>query len=612
MFSFLIIVLIYWFYCVAWFNVIQKPIFAIYNRESNTTPLSLKDIMAVYRYGFVSDAIVASYLTAFPLILGAVGAMFPSIDLSVVLTIYNVVISLALGLLVAGDTVLYRFWNFKIDASVFVYLRSLKGATASVSITFLVTRVLGWFCLSAIFFVGVQCVCNLVITLIAQSIHLEWWGYVVVLLTMILTAGLLFLIIRGLKIRPNNPSVVYFSNNQFLNHWALNPGYNMIYSLSTKDEFKGRFRYFTDEECEEILAPLFPVRGDTKQKLFRTNRPNILLVVWESLSADFLESLGGKAGVAEQTDALAKDGVLFTHCTSGSFRTDRGLVCLLSGCPAQPTTSVIRYTKKLPNLPGLPRILKKYGYETTAVHGGDLSIMHKSDYYLAAGHDKLVSQKDMPSKAPACKWGVHDGYMFDYVFDDIQDKAARNVRWFTTLQTLSSHEPFEVPYKRLDNPIDNSFAYTDSCFGKFVERLKQTPAWDDLLIICVADHGLNTSHHPDNREKYAHIPLVMLGGAIDNPAKIDTMMSQTDLAATLLGQMGIDHSDFIFSRDVTADTYTNPFSLHVFHCGFMVSDSRGYTIYDTTIDASTEGVDECREKMGKAIIQKLYSELDKL
>lgn len=612
MFGFALFTVIYFCYCVIFFELVQKPAFGAYNRVANTERLTAGDVRRVYSHGFVSDLIIASYLTAIPLLLSAIHTLIPFFSIGIVLTVYNVLVSLAVALICVSDTLLYRFWGYKLDASAFVYLRSLKGAFASVSAAYIV----GAFTLvglcAALFFAGAECLSLRCSTALMDGPWLPWWKCLLVFLMMAVMVVALFAIIRGLKIRPNNPSVVYYSKNPFYNHWALNPAYNLIYSLSTKDEFKGKFRFFEPEECEEILSPLFPTSGTPTRRLLRTERPNILLIVWESLGAEFVPSLGGRKDVAVNVDRIASEGVMFTNCTAGSFRTDRGLVCLLSGYLGQPTTSVIRYTRKLPNLPALPRRLREEGYVTTAVHGGELTIMHKSDYYLASGHDRLVSQKDIPSSAPTCKWGVQDGYMFDYIFDDIMEKTRKGERWFTTFQTLSSHEPFTVPYDRIkDDEVANSFAYVDHCFGEFVDKLKKTPAWDNLLIVCIADHGYNASHTPKSRSEYAHIPLLLAGGAVNGPARIDTIMSQTDLAATLLGQMGLPHDEFIFSHDVMAESYREPFSFHTYNNGFMYTDASGVTVVDNVSGQAIEGADPQRERRGRAILQKLYEDLSK-
>ena len=613
MLSPVILTVLWWTGCLLWFALLQKPLFALFNRRLSARPLTLRDTAEVYRHGLVSDAVMASYL-AMPVLLAATAcALIPGSGCLTVMTVLNILLALPVGLLVTADTVLYSFWKFKIDSSVFAYLHSLRGATASVSGLYLATALTSWIAVSATFIVVVQCATRLALSLCAMPDALPWWGYLVIVLCFVCAGACLFIITRGLGIRPRNPSVVYFSGNQFLNHWALNPGFQMIYSLTTRDNFADSFRFFTDDECRAILDGQFPVSGTPGRRLLKTDRPNILVVIWESFGAGFCEATGGKPGVTPCFGALASEGVVFTRCTAGSFRTDRGLVNILSGYPAQPTTSIIRHTRKLPGLPALARTLRDNGYTTVAIHGGDLSIMHKNDYYLASGHDTLVSQSDFPSSAPACKWGVHDGPVMERTFDEMQRlTAAGSEPWMVTLQTLSSHEPFDVPYSGLDDRIDNAFAYTDHCLGRLADRLKASGLWDNLLMVVVADHSLNLPEPVTDYRRHSHIPLLLAGGAVDAPAVIDTIVSQTDIAATLLGQMGIDHSHFPYSRDVLADTYTRPFGLHIFQNGIMIADDEGHTTLDTQLDRIIEGDDDPRRiRLMRAVLQSIYSDLDR-
>ena len=102
---------------------------------------------------------------------------------------------------------------------------------------------------------------------------------------------------------------------------------------------------------------------------------------------------------------------------------------------------------------------------------------------------------------------------------------------------------------------------------------------------------------------------MLTGGALAESGRIDTLMSQTDLAATLLGQMNLPHDEFLFSRDVLADSYSEPFSFHTYTNGFMFTDERGVTIVDNVSGDAIEGSDPGREKKGRAILQKLYEDL---
>ena len=106
--------------------------------------------------------------------------------------------------------------------------------------------------------------------------------------------------------------------------------------------------------------------------------------------------------------------------------------------------------------------------------------------------------------------------------------------------------------------------------------------------------------------------MLLLGGAIKEPKQIDTIVGQTDLAATLLGQLGLSHEEFIFSRDVLADTYTYPFAFHTYNNGFIFRDSTGYVDFDNMANAAIRGgTNKEHEKLGKVILQTLYKYLSK-
>ena len=165
----------------------------------------------------------------------------------------------------------------------------------------------------------------------------------------------------------------------------------------------------------------------------------------------------------------------------------------------------------------------------------------------------------------------------------------------------------------MDEQIPNAFAFTDDCLGKFIEKLKQTPVWKDLLVICLPDHGfyypregLNTS------PRLNPIHMLWLGGAVKQPVKIDKIMNQADLAATLLGQLGLDHSSFNFSRNVLGSDYTYPFAFYSFNYGFAFRDSTGVTVVDNNtgnILLEEPAVTNTRIDKGKAILQSVYDDL---
>ena len=578
------------------------------------------DLMDIYSNGLAIDVATVGYLLVVPLLLIGLHWCFTRWNPRRWLMVYCGIMAVALSLAALADASLYEFWEFKLDRMAFFYLGDPKDAFASVSVGYLLLRFLAWVLLSVLTYFllawpmilsGRKSVRN------TGSRSRKKRLCVVKVLLFVVLCGAEFAMIRGLRIWPNTPGRVFYSKITYYNHAALNPVFNLFYTLTKKEDDYRQFDAFDEEELARLMEGLFPTSADSTEILLNTQRPNVLVIVLEGFGSCFVEGLGGDVKeVGVNISRLLPDAICFTNCYCGSFRTDRGIVCSISGYLGQPTTSIMRYAHKIKNLPGLPKTLKQYGYQTQALYGGDISFFNMSEYFITSGHDRLVSQDNFPAADRSTKWGVPDHVAFQWLFEDIQQKHQQQQEpWYTTFLTISSHNPFDVPYHRLSSSTDinddavkfNAFAYTDSCYGDFIDRLRETPAWDNLLIVTVADHGFNW--RPMNSPDFPRIPFLMMGGAVREPKRIETLMSQTDLPAIVLGQMGIPHEDYTFSRDVLGDTYRTPFAFNTFNNGFNLCDTTGCTVYDNVARRAVSGADPHREAMGKAILQTLYHDM---
>ena len=600
-----IILLWQFFACMFLFLGIQKPLFLIYNHGFGGTVITFHDIIDIYSHGLPIDLATTGYLMILPFLLVGIHWCYPKLPLRKCLTVYAIILSVALPLAILADTSLYEFWEFKLDRMAFFYLDDPKNAFASVSVGYLLKRLFAWvfLCLFT-FFLFTKPMGHLCIDVeIKESPWLRGLAFIIL-------GFVLFGFIRGLRIWPNTPGRVFYCNTTFYNHAALNPVYNLLYSLQKKEDDYRQFDVYDEQTRLELYEGLFPTRADSTEILINTTRPNILVVVLEGFGSCFIEGLGGMSDIGIGINRLLHESVVFSNCYCGSFRTDRGIVCALSGYLGQPTTSIMRFAHKIKNLPGLPQTLKKYGYSTQGLYGGDLTFFNMAEYFVTSGHDKLVTEDDFLASERTTKWGVPDHVTFNWLYKDIISRQQENAEpWYTTFLTISSHNPFDVPYHRLENEKYNAFAYTDSCFTDFIDRIKQTPAWDNLLIVTVADHGFNWEEIAS--PNFPFIPFLMMGGVIKEPCRIDKLMSQTDLPATILGQLGIPHDEFVFSRDVMGNTYNYPFAFNTFSNGFNFRDSTGCTVFDNTAQKAIYGADEHREKNGKVILQTLYHDMEK-
>ena len=608
--------------------VIQKPLFIWYN-FSLYEDVAVADWFRVAWHGLKLDLSLAGYLTALPALLYIVSVWTLAGWVRTAWRVYFGVVSALLSLIFVVDIVLYGYWGFRLDATpLFYFFSSPKDTLASVSAGFVVLGVVVMVVVALLLYAlfSAQLFCRKRF----QAMHLPFDRLLVTGTLLVLTAALFIPIRGGFTVSTMNTGKVYFSTNIRLNHAATNPAFNLMESLTKNKDFAKQYRFMDSAEADSLMATMVdPVvlgtepmshspEADPAGCLLRTQRPDICLVILEGFSSKLMTRLGGYPDVAVELDSLCSEGILFTNFYANSFRTDRGLVAVLSGYPAQPTTSIMKYPRKTQHLPSIAGSLREAGYEAHYYYGGDADFTNMRSYLMSSGFEDIVADKDFPVGSRLSKWGVHDHLVFARLLDDLRHEADGWATDTTTtrrptyrvLQTSSSHEPFDVPYNRLADERLNAFAYTDSCLGDFIRQYRQLPQWDNTLVIFVPDHlGCLTMTNLE-LERY-QVPLLMVGGAISRPMIIDTYGTQHDLAATLLAQLGLPHEQFTFSKDMM-----NPAAPHF--AFFTVPDAFGMAtphnqlIYDN--QSASVALDQGASlgenlRPGMAYLQKLYDDL---
>lgn len=612
--------------------VLQKPLFMLYYHDLYADA-TVGDWLNTMLHGLRLDLSVAGYLTALPGLLLIASAWGGLSILRKIMSGYFLLISSLIALIFTVDLGLYEYWGFRLDTTpLFYFFSSPADALASVSI---------WVVLGGL--VAMVSYAILLYYLFYKlllggkktqpTMKLPFKRFTVSLVMLLLTAMLMLPIRGGFTVSTNNTGKVYFSPVLRLNHAAINPAFSLMESMAKESDFASQYRFMDSSEADCLFAAMvdeqvsnqtslkpLPLDSLTAQSdtLFATQRPNVLILILESFSAHLMESLGGHPNVAVSLDSLAQEGVLFTRFYANSFRTDRGLVAILSGYPAQPTTSMMKYPRKSQHIPAIAGSLRKAGYATHYYYGGDADFTNMRSYLMSSGFDDIVSDQDFPISDRLSKWGVHDHLVFDRLLADLTletEQGSEERPFYRVLQTSSSHEPFEVPYQRLDNPRLNAFAYTDSCVGDFVQRFRRLPQWKNTVVILVPDH---LGAYPEQMglmdvNRY-HIPLLMIGGAVRAPRKVDVYASQQDLAATLLAQLDIPHGEFRFSKDIF-----NPHNPHF--AFFTMPDAFGMLTDENQLIFNNQSgeiaVDEGEHPglnlpKGKAYLQKLFDDIASL
>ena len=597
------------YFVLIWaYFLVQKPVFMACNASKD---YSIGDYLSVMWHGAGLDATTTGYLTIWPFVLTVASVWFRHMPFRKIMTPYYIVVMLLISVIFVSDLSLFAFWESKLDASVFIYIDSPKNAMASVSGAYIAARVALMLGLTALMSGLLWLVTprNLTkINMIGQQL--------LTTLCALPVGALLFLVIRGgIRVSTANVGDAYFSTDQYLNLSAINPAFNLFASTERQARYEDEFNFYDEERRATLMKGLYPKSDEGTEYVLNTSRPNILVIFMESFGATMIERLGGEKGVAPNLERLADEGVFFSRIFANSFRTDRGTVCTFSGYPGLPTLSLMKVSNLCQSLPNIARTLGDAGYTTDFLYGGDINFTNMQGYLRAGGFHTITSQDDFSmSDRNYSKWGVPDGLTFNRLFDMLKEREGAKKPWFTAFLTLSSHEPFEVPFKKFDDAHYNAFAYTDHCIGEFIKRFKKTPQWKNTLIVLLPDHG---TPYPKEGERfsprYFRIPMIWAGGAVSRKMTVEKIMNQTDLAATLLAQLGLKHGDFKFSRNVLSESYNSPFAFYSFVNGFCFLDNTGVSVYDNAsnkvfFNVAPEG-DSLRVEKGKAILQTLYDEV---
>jgi phosphoglycerol transferase MdoB-like AlkP superfamily enzyme len=237
-------------------------------------------------------------------------------------------------------------------------------------------------------------------------------------------------------------------------------------------------------------------------------------------------------------------------------------------------------------------------------------------YLTIAGFSHITEDGDFDLSLNASKWGVHDQYVFNRLLNEVDTASAP---FFKTMLSLSSHEPFDVPFgnsKQKDETglFLNSCSYTDSCLGQFIRDAKQKDWWKNTLVIITADHGHSFPYHYQVYDKRKFkIPMLWLGGAVDSAFHVNKIGNQTDIANTLLGQLNIDYADFTFGKNMLASK-SKPFAVYAFNNGFGYVDPDMESVYDFDFRNYLKGKGSSSEAAlayGKAYMQILFNDYNK-
>jgi phosphoglycerol transferase MdoB-like AlkP superfamily enzyme len=373
--------------------------------------------------------------------------------------------------------------------------------------------------------------------------------------------------------RPVNASVAAFSQDSMVNQLPLNSPYTVLYAIyaQQRDADRDRIRYGTmadDEilnvimteagiEPHEQLDPTAPTLRHQKATRARARPLNLVIVLEESLGAQYVGSLGGK-DLTPELDELADQGIFFERLYATGIRSVRGIEAVLTCMTPRAQLSAVKTGETQDNFFTLASLLERHGYQTSFIYGGESHFDNMRQFFLGNGFQTVVDENDYDEPTFVGSWGVSDEDLFDRAHDEFSKVGEQP--FFSLVFTSSNHAPFEIPDNRVevspDGPMETAIKYADYALGRFFDKARQSSYWKDTVFLVVADHSVRVMGGKLVPIERFRIPGVIIGESIE-PQRVSGITSQIDLLPTLLSLIGLSADHPCIGRDLTLPEFAD-------------------------------------------------------
>jgi phosphoglycerol transferase MdoB-like AlkP superfamily enzyme len=601
---------------ILFFNIIRIVFLLYFIPLLRVEGINLWETISLFKHSFRLDLAVACYFMVIPFVILLIQSLWSPKGLNTINKAYAGATIFCYSLLGAGEMGIYPEWKTKLTYKVIKYLNHPAEIYLSAGP---VTFYLLLFLFLIMFLGGLISYLRFFYRDIIR-IRRDFRFTVVFLIS---TAPLLFVGMRGgIQPIPVNQSQSYYSHHNILNLAAVNNAFNLYVSIfeNFTNYNRNPYVFMPPELSSNMVRKIYHSPKDSVVRILNISRPNIVLLILESWSADLIESLGGKPGITPEFRKLEEGGVLFSQIYAAGPRSEQGLASIFSGFPAHPISCITVQPDKFVKLPSLVKNLESVGYSSAFYFGGQLIYGNIKSYIFFNGFDKIMEVYDFPTSYPRGELGIHDQYTLDYLLQDLQSFKEP---FFAALFTISTHAPWDQPYEKPlhwgDNEQEyiNAAYYTDHCLGEFFQAARNQSWYDSALFIIIADHSHNSyrNWHPQSRE-YRLIPLLFYGNVI-NPAFRGTIWpkigNQHDLPATVLAQLGLPYKEFHWSKNML-NPYVPEFAYYSTEDGLGWIRYYAYYTWDAGPDYLywswfiTEEVKDTVMLEGKAYLQEVFKE----
>ncbi|MGA7297393.1 MAG: LTA synthase family protein [Rhodanobacteraceae bacterium] len=267
-----------------------------------------------------------------------------------------------------------------------------------------------------------------------------------------------------------------------------------------------------------------------------SNRPDVILVAVESLSAYQSKLLGGDMDALPLLDAIARENHYFSRFLANGFNTNGGRIALYTGRAPLPPPGMARtlplraygFTDET-----LTSIAHETGYTSHYFTSGDLGFVNSTPWLETLGFDSIEGAES-PFYKGMKRWqfdAPEDKALFDRVLDWLDHRTDRKP-FLATLLTVTSHPPFVDPRSGKIDQL-TTFRYVDAQLARFYRKLEERHFFDHGVLMITGDHRSMTPLHADEYQRwgeraFARVPMIVVGD-VNMPPVVQQSFAQTDV-----------------------------------------------------------------------------------
>ena len=373
-------------------------------------------------------------------------------------------------------------------------------------------------------------------------------------------------------------SMAEFSLNSVVNEVAKNGVFSFFRAYRSNElDYEKFYQTLPEKEAYSILKKNLiqenqAYNSNQIDAILRTTqgsdeiRPNIVMVVIESFSGEFISAFGNQDHITPNFDELTNNSIFFTNLYATGTRTVRGMEALTLSVPPTPGNSIVRRPKN-DNLFSIATILKQRNYHPYFIYGGDGYFDNMNSFFGGQGFDivdrnrgnplsdKIKTHRyNIPDNEVSFEnaWGVCDEDLYKQTLKYADRSSEEKQPFFQVVMTTSNHRPYTFPAGKIDldqGTRNAAVKYTDFALGKFLKEAKTKPWFSNTVFVVVADHCASSAGKWEININKHHIPAIIYN-LKNEPENINRLTSQIDLLPTLLGYLNWGYDTQFYGKDI--------------------------------------------------------------